>query len=101
MLVKLVTVLLFGCFFIFLGFFIWKKGSTSFIAGYKEMFTPKNEKKLAKRIGILIMIFGAETIVLLMTNLFVIEFQGYYYAVLAMLHLLFVFFLIMMDQLEF
>jgi len=50
-----------GIVIIIVGFSIKRKGKTSFIAGNNEMFVLKNERKLADRIGFVVMLFGVET----------------------------------------
>jgi hypothetical protein len=39
---------------IYIGKRVRKKGSTNFIAGYGKIFTPRNEKQLAKGFGLMI-----------------------------------------------
>ncbi|WP_241765073.1 hypothetical protein [Bacillus mycoides] len=60
----------------------------------------KNEKKLAKQIGKVIIAFGFETMLLIVVNVFIINVDGFFYGVLAILHILIVLFLLVMDQLN-
>ena len=45
-----------GLVIIAVGFIVKRTGKTSFIAGYNEIFVPKNEKKLAGQIGIVLVL---------------------------------------------
>ncbi|MBO1580447.1 hypothetical protein [Bacillus sp. XF8] len=89
-----------GIVIIFVGYSLRRKGKTSFIAGNNEVFVPKNEKKLAERIGLVIILFGLETV------LFPIIFQvfngieGYHFTILVFLQILVVFILMLVDQME-
>ncbi|MFP3512942.1 hypothetical protein SB775_25710 [Peribacillus sp. SIMBA_075] len=89
-----------GILFIYIGFIMKKKGTTTFIAGYNNTFFPKNEAKLANWIGLIIIIFGIVTI------LFPIAFQifdgleGYHFAIIAIGHIIAVFIAILLDQLS-
>ncbi|WEG14522.1 hypothetical protein PU629_09250 [Pullulanibacillus sp. KACC 23026] len=88
-----------GCFITFVGYSVKKKGSTSFIAGNNVVFIPKNEKKLASRIGINGMIFGIEVVSFpIIYQLY--DLRGSYIAILAVIHLLIVFILMLLDQFE-
>lgn len=100
MIIKLCCGILLSSFFIFLGIRIWKKEKVTFFAGVSENML-KNEKKLAERIGKLIILFGIETVLLIFTSLFIINFQSYYYGILAMLHVLVILLFLVIDQLEY
>ncbi|MEH7883833.1 hypothetical protein V7654_05865 [Bacillus sp. JJ1609] len=90
---------LLGSFFVLLGIFIWRKGSVSFLAGYaKDKIN--NEKLMAKRIGIVIILFGLETILLIATSLFVTEVDGFIYGILAILHILTILLLMILTQMS-
>lgn len=78
---------------------ISKKERTPFIAGYNVIFHPKNEKMLAKRIGMLIILFGLETISFPVVSL-LFKVDGFYFAILAGIDILVVLILILMDQME-
>ena len=67
---KLLFISLVSCLIIYIGKRVWKKGSTNFIAGYGKTFTPRNEKQLAKGFGLIIMLFGFETIIFPILSLF-------------------------------
>ena len=69
---------LLGSFFILLGLFIWRKGSVSFLAGYAKDKV-NNEKLMAKRIGLVVILFGFETILLIAVSLYVREVEGLVY----------------------
>ncbi|NHM34031.1 hypothetical protein G8761_26290 [Bacillus sp. C11] len=64
------------------------------------MFVPKNEKKLAGRIGFVVMLFGVETALFPVVFKFFYSIEGYHFAVLAVLHIFAVFFLMLIDQME-
>ncbi|MFJ8262905.1 hypothetical protein ACIQ4I_13275 [Rummeliibacillus sp. NPDC094406] len=90
---------LLGSFFIILGIFIWRKGSVSFLAGYaKDRIN--NEKLMAKRIGIVIILFGLETILLIALHLFVINVDGLFYGMLTIMHILAILFLMILTQMS-
>jgi len=89
-----------GFIIIFVGFSVIRKGKTSFIAGNHDFFVPKNEKKLAKQIGFVIILFGAETVMIPVIYPFLKGIEGYHFAVLAVLHMLAVFILMVIDQIE-
>lgn len=88
-----------GSFFILLGLFIWRKGSVSFLAGYAKDKV-NNERIMAKRIGLVIILFGFETILLIAVNLFVMQIDGLIYGVLAGLHVLAILFLMVLTQMS-
>lgn len=90
---------LLGSFFIILGIFIWRKGSVSFLAGYTKGMI-NNEKLMAKRIGIVIILFGLETILLIALQLFVINVDGLIYGMLAIIHILAILFLMILTQMS-
>ncbi|WP_210366015.1 hypothetical protein [Bacillus sp. REN3] len=99
MIIQLGYGVLLGTFFILLGIFIWRKGSVSFLAGYtKDRIN--NEKLMAKRIGIVIILFGLETILLIAINLYLVDLDGLIYGVLAILHILAILFLIILTQMN-
>ncbi|ETT84685.1 hypothetical protein C174_02314 [Bacillus mycoides FSL H7-687] len=99
MLKELLYGIFLSSFFLVLGAFIWKKGKVNFFAGVREGML-KNEKKLAKQIGKVIIAFGFETMLLIVVNVFIINVDGFFYGVLAILHILIVLFLLVMDQLN-
>ena len=100
MLVPSVVLAVIGILLILSGNSIRKRGKTSFIAGINEVFIPKNEKKLAERIGWLLILFGFETVSFPMVFYFIKIIEGYHYAILAIFHLIIVFIFMCMDQLE-
>ncbi|RDI45566.1 hypothetical protein [Falsibacillus pallidus] len=93
------AVIIGGLLIIFVGYSVKKKGKTSFIAGNNEVFTPKNEKTLAARSGINIIVFGIEVVLFPIAYHF-IELEGSILAILAVAHLLIFFLLMVLDQLE-
>ncbi|WP_433750489.1 hypothetical protein [Falsibacillus pallidus] len=93
------AVIIGGLLIIFVGFSVKKKGKTSFIAGNNEVFVPKNEKRLAARVGINIIIFGLE-VVLFPIAYQIIDLEGSFLGILAVVHLLIFFLLMVLDQLE-
>ncbi|WP_079504897.1 hypothetical protein [Mesobacillus jeotgali] len=90
---------LLGSFFILLGLFIWRKGSVSFLAGYAKDKV-NNEKLMAKRIGLVIVLFGIETILLIGISLFIMPVDGLIYGVLAGIHVLVILILMVLTQLS-
>lgn len=100
MLVISLMLMALGSVIVYVGFSIKRKGKTSFIAGNNEVFLPKNEKKLAGRIGFVIMLFGMETVLFPVVYQFLNGIEGYHFAVLAVLHIFAVFFLMLIDQME-
>ncbi|MCR8929036.1 hypothetical protein NLI92_004469 [Priestia megaterium] len=88
-----------SCFIIYIGKRVWKKGNTSFIAGYGKIFTPKDEKQLAKGIGLIIMLFGFESIIFPILSLF-FEGIGFYYGLLVVLNFFALFGLMLKDQVQ-
>ena len=100
MLLPSVVLAVIGILLIMSGNSIRKRGKTSFIAGNNEVFIPKNEKKLAKRIGWLLVSFGYETVAFPIFFYFIKILEGYHFAILAILHLATVFIFMLMDQFE-
>ena len=88
---------LLGSFFVLLGFFLWRKGSMSFLAGYAKGKI-RNERLMAKRVGIVIILFGFETIILIAISLFIMKVEGLIYGILAILHILAILFLMILTQ---
>jgi hypothetical protein len=93
-------VMVLGILIIFVGYSLRRKGKTSFIAGNNEFFVPKNEKKLAERIGLVIILFGVETTLFPVVFQLIEGIEGYHFAILALLHILAVFVLMLSDQME-
>ena len=81
------------------GIRVWKTGSTNFIAGYGKVFTPRNEKQLATGIGLIIMLFGFESMIFPILSLF-FEGLGFYYALLLVLNFVAIFVLMIKDQVQ-
>ncbi len=100
MLVISLGVMTLGILIIFVGVSLRIKGKTSFIAGNNEVFVPKNEKKLAERIGLVIILFGIETVLFPVVFQLVKGIEGYHFAILALIHILVVFVLMFFDQME-
>ena len=90
---------LLGSFFILLGLFIWRKGSVSFLAGYAKDKV-NNEKLMAERIGLVVILFGFETILLIAVSLYLIQVDALIYGVLAGLHVLAILFLMVLTQMS-
>ncbi|KQU23489.1 hypothetical protein J8N01_19890 [Priestia megaterium] len=88
-----------SCFIIYIWKRVWKKGNTNFIAGYGKIFTPKDEKQLAKGIGLIIMLFGFESIIFSILSLF-FEGLGFYYGLLIVLNFFSIFGLMIKDQVQ-
>ncbi|MBT2680562.1 hypothetical protein J7E38_16255 [Bacillus sp. ISL-35] len=99
MIAKMVYGGLLGSFFILLGLFIWRKGSVSFLAGYAKDKV-NNEKLLAKRIGLVIILFGFETIILIAVSLYVMPVDALLYGILTGLHVLAILFLMVVTQMS-
>ncbi|MED2971857.1 hypothetical protein P4361_06170 [Fictibacillus sp. B-59209] len=100
MLLKSLGVAAIGVLILFVGWMIKCSGTASFVAGYRQTFFPRNEKKLASRIGIIIMVFGCITILFPIVHLFIDGLRGSFYALLAGCHLLAVFIVIAIDQVK-
>ncbi|WP_272187744.1 hypothetical protein [Bacillus sp. BP-3] len=81
-----------GIFIIFVGYSIRRKGNASFITGNNKTFVPKDEKKLTERIGIVVFSFGVETVLFPVIFHVIHGIEGYYFAILALLHIMVVFF---------
>ncbi|MED4000418.1 hypothetical protein [Priestia aryabhattai] len=96
---KLLFISLVSCLIIYIGKRVWKKGSTNFIAGYGKTFTPRNEKQLAKGFGLIIMLFGFETIIFPILSLF-FEGLGFYYGLLIALNFFIILGLMIKDQVQ-
>ena len=90
---------LLGSFFILLGLFIWRKGSMSFLAGYAKDKV-NNEKLMAKRIGLVIILFGFETILLIAVNLYIMPVDALIYGILAGLHVLAILLVMVLTQIS-
>ena len=69
------------------GFYVWRKGIVNFIAGYQDG-SIDDEKGLAKRIGLVIILFGAECLILILLNLYLLPLEAYYIGILAILNVL-------------
>ncbi|CAG9614845.1 hypothetical protein BACCIP111899_04078 [Bacillus rhizoplanae] len=89
-----------GILIIFVGYSLRRKGETSFIAGNNKVFIPKDEKKLAERIGLVVILFGAETVLFPVVFQVINGIEGYHFAILALLHILVVFVLMFCDQMK-
>ena len=87
--IKLILVIFMSLFIIYVGVKIGKREKVDFIAGYNVIFKPRNEKKLAKRVGALVMLFGIETIVFITLSLFLSNLGGFY-GTLVVLNVLFI-----------
>ncbi|UOO39955.1 hypothetical protein I0292_19450 [Priestia megaterium] len=96
---KLLFISLVSCLIIYIGKRVWKKGSTNFIAGYGKTFTPRNEKQLAKGFGLIIMLFGFETIIFPILSLF-FGGLGFYYGLLIALNFFIILGLMIKDQVQ-
>ncbi|MEH7458381.1 hypothetical protein V7183_14430 [Bacillus sp. JJ1127] len=97
-----IQVLLFvlaGCFFIWIGMSMLRKRKTPFIAGYNTIFHPKNEVLLAKRIAVVVILFGLETILFPIASL-ILKVDGVYFAILTGIDIAAALILIIMDQME-
>ena len=90
---------LISCFIIYIGKRVWKKGNTNFIAGFGKVFTPRNEKQLAKGIGLIIMLFGFESMIFPILSL-LFEGIGFYYGFLVVLNFFALFGLMIKDQMQ-
>lgn len=95
-----ICVMVFGIFIIVVGFSLRRKGKTSFIAGNNEVFVPKDEKKLAERIGIVVILFGIETVLFPVIFHVIRSIEGYHFGILALLHIFVVFVFMFFDQME-
>ncbi|WP_242488428.1 hypothetical protein [Bacillus sp. TH25] len=75
-----------------------KKEHLSFF-GYNTVFHPKNERVLARRVGVVVILFGVETI-LFPPVAFFFNVEGFYFGILAGVDIVVVFILLIVDQLE-
>ncbi|MFB6467200.1 hypothetical protein ACE38V_10275 [Cytobacillus sp. Hz8] len=89
-----------GIFITMIGYSIYHKGKTSFIAGFNEVFIPKNEKKLARQIGCVIIIFGIETFLFPIAYQIIDGLVGFHLTILSFLHILVVLLFMLSDQLS-
>ncbi|MFP3888026.1 hypothetical protein U8V97_21520 [Priestia filamentosa] len=96
---KVLFICILSCLIVWIGGFVWRKGRTKFIAGYGKMFNPHNEKQLAKGFGLIIMLFGFESILFSILSLF-FEGLGLYYGLLIILDFLAIFALMINDQVQ-
>ena len=83
------------------GYLIRQNGNTSFIAGNNKVFVPRNEVKLANRIGWVVMLFGLEIMWFPLIFHFIKFIEGYHFVIIAVLHLLLVFMFMILDQLKY
>jgi hypothetical protein len=97
--IKLFLVILMSLFIIYVGVKIGKREKVDFIAGYNVIFKPRNEKKLAKRVGALVMLFGIETIIFITLSLFLLNLGGLY-GTFVVLNVLFLGIFIIIDQMS-
>ncbi|RAS75854.1 hypothetical protein [Priestia endophytica] len=97
--IKLFLVILMSLFIIYVGIRIGRREKVDFIAGYNVIFKPRNEKKLAKRVGALVMLFGIETIVFITLSLFLSNLEGLY-GTFVVLNVLFLGIFIIIDQMS-
>lgn len=70
-----------------MGSLVWQKNIVDFIAGYKKDAF-HHSKKLAKSIGIIIMLFGIEIGLLMLLNLGKLTINPEIIGVLAMVHII-------------
>lgn len=89
-----------GIFIILVGLYVRKKEKTSFIAGHNQLFHAKNEKRLASRIGLVIVLFGIETVLFPIIFQLIPRLDGTAFLVVAMIHSAAVFVVILEDQLS-
>ncbi|MCP8968458.1 hypothetical protein [Ectobacillus ponti] len=87
-----------GALIAYIGYSVRRKGLTAFLAGNQDVFVPKNEKVLAGRIGLVIMLFGVETLLFPLAFQLIPGVSGTHFAVLAALHLLATFLCMLFDQ---
>lgn len=97
--IRLFLVILMSLFIIYVGIRIGRREKVDFIAGYNVIFKPRNEKKLAKRVGALVMLFGIETIVFITLSLFLSNLEGLY-GTFVVLNVLFLGIFIIIDQMS-
>lgn len=84
---EILKILIFSGFFILMGILVWKKNIVDFIAGYKKNAI-HNPKKLAKSIGIIIILFGVEIGLLMLLNLGDLTINPEIIGVLAIVHII-------------
>ena len=84
---ELLKILIFSGFFVLMGILVWKKNIVDFIAGYKKNVI-NNSKKLAKNIGIIIILFGVEIGLLMLLNLGDLTIKPEIIGVLAIVHII-------------
>ena len=82
------------------GYLIQKNGNTSFIARNNKVFVPRNEVKLANRIGWVVMLFGLEIMLFPLIFRFLKFIECYHFVIIAVLHLLLVIMFMILDQLN-
>lgn len=97
---KYFVIILLSIFFVYVGYSIKKRQNTSFVAGNNEIFVPKNERKLAGRIGLIIMLIGIETIVFPAVFQLISVVNGIHFAILAVINIALIFICMLIDQLE-
>lgn len=93
-----IVVIILGLVIMYVGKKVEQSGKTSFIAGNNEWFVPKYEKKLAERIGFVLILFGLETVLFPIVLQLVKGVEGYYFAIVALFHIFIVFALMIIDQ---
>lgn len=71
----------------------------SFLAGYAKDKV-NNEKLMAKRIGLVIILFGFETILLIAVNLYIMPVDALIYGILAGLHVLAILLVMVLTQIS-
>lgn len=100
MLIPSLLVSIGGILLIKVGLYVRKKEKTSFIAGHRQLFHVRDEKKLASRIGWVVVLFGIETVLFPIIFQLIPRIDGTVFLGLAMIHLAAVFVVILADQLS-
>ncbi|OIK06294.1 hypothetical protein BIV59_21570 [Bacillus sp. MUM 13] len=100
MLIASLAIMAAGILIFIAGYSLRKRGKTSFIAGNNKVFVPNNEKKLAGRIGTVVMLFGSITILFPIVFQMIDGLEGYHFAIIAAVHLVAVFVIMGLDQMH-
>lgn len=89
-----------GFLFIIVGSFVRKRGIPTTITGKHGLFFAKDKKKLANRMGLVLLIFGVEMVIFPWVYLVFEGVEGYHLAIFAIFHFFLLFGTVIIDQLE-
>ena len=96
---EILKIAVFSGFFVLIGSLVWKRNIIDFIAGYNKDAV-HNPRKLAKNIGIIIMLFGIEIGILMFLNLSNFAISPAIIGVLAIIHIIAVLLCYVYDTIE-